>query len=116
MNSILYFFQENSSLPDLIMEMGYSVCSSLEECRRNLISVTSGCNPSIIFGPKSVAKVLSMMIRTHTGLDSQLPLPYWHDDNSDMEKLSSNSNNSTTWNIEVFVKTIKELVCLFYIS
>jgi hypothetical protein len=98
------------------MEMGYSVCSSLDECRRNLLSVTSGCNPLITFGPESVAKVLSMMIRTHTGLDSQLPLPYWTDDNLNMDKLSSNSNHSTTWNIEVFVKTIKELVCLFNIS
>lgn len=88
--------------------MGYSVCSSLDECRRNLISVTNGCNPSITFGPESVAKVLSMMIRTHTGLDSQLPLPYWPDDSSDMDKLSL---NSTTWNVEVFVNTIKELVC-----
>jgi len=91
------------------MEMGYSVCSSLEECRRNLLSVTNGCIPSITFGPESVAKVISMMIRTHTGLDSQLPLPYWTDDDfdHDTDKISS---NSITWNIEVFVNTIKELV------
>lgn len=91
------------------MEMGYSVCSSLEECRRNLLSVTNGCVPSITFGPESVAKVISMMIRTHTGLDSQLPLPYWTEDDSDhdTDKISS---NSITWNIEVFVNTIKELV------
>jgi CCR4-NOT transcription complex subunit 1 len=99
---------ENPSLPNLIMEMGYSVCSSLDECRRNLLSVTNGCVPSITFGPESVAKVISMMIRTHTGLDSQLPLPYWTEDDADhdIDKISS---NSITWNIEVFVNTIKEL-------
>jgi len=94
------------------MELGYSACSSLDECRRNLLSVTNGCIPSITFGPRSIAKVLSMMIRTHTGLDSQLPIPYWPEDKGryDSVKILSSSSNSTTWNIEVFVNTIKELV------
>lgn len=94
------------------MEMGYSICSSLEECRQNLLSVTGGSNSSVVFSPESIAKVLSMMIRTHTGLDSQSSLTYWPGDNSnhDPEKTPSNSNNSTTWNIEVFVLTIKDLV------
>lgn len=92
------------------MEMGYSICSSLEECRRNLLSVTNGCNPSITFGPESVAKVLSMMIRTHTGLDSQLPFLYWPEDNADRNIDMLNSGKSVTWNVEVFVNTIKELV------
>lgn len=101
--------QDNPSLPDLILEMGYSACSSIDECRRNLLSVTNGCVSSITFGPESIAKVISMMIRTHTGLDSQIP--FWPDNGDhDMDKISS---NSTTWNIEVFVNTIKELV--FYL-
>ncbi|XP_050435609.1 CCR4-NOT transcription complex subunit 1 isoform X4 [Adelges cooleyi] len=95
-------------LADLIMEMGYSACSSLEECRRHLLSVTGGNNPSITFGPQSIAKVLSMMIRTHTGLDSQMTLPFWPGDNSshDIDKTLSNAN---TWNVEVFVHTVKDL-------
>ncbi|VVC34988.1 Hypothetical protein CINCED_3A007099 [Cinara cedri] len=96
---------DNPSLPDLILEMGYTVCSSIDECRRNMLSVTNGCVSSITFGPESVAKVISMMIRTHTGLDSQIP--YWPDNGDhDMDTVPS---NSTTWNIEVFVNTIKEL-------
>ena len=93
------------------MEMGYSVCSSLDECRRNLLSVADGCIPSITFGPESIAKVLSIMIRTHTTLDSQLPLSHWLNNkvDHDTEKVSS-SGKSITWNIEVFVNTIKELV------
>lgn len=86
--------------------MGYSVCGSIEECRRNILSVTNGCVPSVTFGPESVAKVISMMIRTHTGLDSQIP--YWPDNGDhDMDTVPT---NTTTWNIEVFVNTIKELV------
>lgn len=86
--------------------MGYSVCCSVEECRRNMLSVTNGCVPSVTFGPESVAKVISMMIRTHTGLDSQIP--YWPDNGDhDMDNVPS---TSTTWNIEVFVNTIKDLV------
>lgn len=89
--------------------MGYSICSSLDECRQNLLSVTSGCVASVTFGPKSVAKVISMMIRTHTGLDSQLPLPYWSRKNANHNK-SLKSNNFITWNMEIFINTIKKLV------
>lgn len=90
------------------MEMGYSICSSLEECRRNLLSVIGGSSSSVIFGSSSIAKVLSMMMRSHTGLDSQSSLTYWPGDHTnDADKTS---NNSTTWNVEVFVQTIKDLV------
>ncbi|XP_025202841.1 CCR4-NOT transcription complex subunit 1-like isoform X4 [Melanaphis sacchari] len=95
------------SLADLVMEMGYSICSSLEECRRNLLSVISGNGSTVIFGPLSIAKVLSMMIKTHTGLDTQSNLTYWPGDNAnhDLDK----SINCTSWNVEVFVNTIKDL-------
>ncbi|XP_050542433.1 CCR4-NOT transcription complex subunit 1-like [Daktulosphaira vitifoliae] len=99
-----------TSLADLVMEMGYSACSSLEECRRHLLSITGGNSSSIIFGPQSVAKVISMMTRTHTGLDTQVTLPYWSGDNSnnDVDKIA-NGNGSNTWNVEVFVHTLKDL-------
>lgn len=97
------------------MEMGYSICSSFEECRRNLLSVISGSGSSIIFGSVSIAKVLSMMIRTHTGLDTQSTLTYWPGDNANHD-IDKTSNSLATWNVEVFVLTIKDLVlCLFYL-
>lgn len=93
-----------------MMELGYSVCSSLEECRRKLLALADGCVPSVVFSPQSIAKVLSMMIRTHTGLDSQLSLPYSLGiKDHDVENVSS-FVKCTTWNVEIFVKTIKELV------
>jgi len=103
--------QLDPSLADLVMEMGYSICSSLEECRRNLLSVISGSGSSVIFGPLSIAKVLSMMIRTHTGLDTQSNLTYWPGDNANHD-LEKSSNNCTTWNVDVFVHTVKDLVLI----
>lgn len=97
------------SLADLVMEMGYSICSSLEECRRNVLSVIGGSSSSVILGSSSIAKVLSMMIRTHTGLDSQSTLPYWPGDNANHD-LDKTSNNCTSWNVEIFVHTVKDLV------
>lgn len=94
------------------MEMGYSICTSLEECRQNLLSVTGGSSSSVIFGPASIAKVLSMMIRTYSGLDTQSTLTYWPGDNANHD-LDKPSNNSITWNVEVFVHTIKDLVLYF---
>lgn len=105
--------QMDPSLADLVMEMGYSICSSLEECRRNLLSVISGNNSSIIFGPLSIAKVLSMMIRTYTRLDSKSNLTYWPGDNANHDQ-EKNSSNCTTWNVDVFVHTVKELVLIYY--
>lgn len=97
------------------MEMGYSTCSSLEECHRNLSSVTTVNSSSVCFSSASIAKVLSMMIRTHTGLDSQSTLSYWPGDNANHD-VDKSSNSISTWNVEVFVQTIKDLVLnLFYI-
>jgi len=105
------------SLADLVMEMGYSICSSVEECRQNLLSVISG-KSSVTFGSLSIAKVLSMMIRTHTSLDTQSTLKYWPGKKVNPD-VDTTSTNPTTWNIEVFVHTIKDLVLyllhLFYI-
>lgn len=103
------------SLADLVMEMGYSICSSFEECRRNLLSVISGSGSSVIFGSGSIAKVLSMMIRTHTGLDTQSTLTYWPGDNANHD-LDKTSNSLTTWNVEIFVLAIKDLVLYLLFS
>lgn len=92
--------------------MGYSTCSSLEECHRNLSSVTIGNSSAIMFSSTSIAKVLSMMIRTHTGLDTQSTLSYWPGDNANHD-VDKSSNSIATWNVEVFVQTVKDLVLNF---
>lgn len=50
-------------LSDLILEMGYDFTSSIEHCRNSLVH----------FGlqelkPSTIARILSAMIKTHTGL------------------------------------------------
>ncbi|KAK7790471.1 hypothetical protein R5R35_006209 [Gryllus longicercus] len=109
-----------SSLADLLMELGYGCCSSLEECRSALVNMGAGREIS----PAAVARVLGMMIRTHTGLDSvdqvqlQTPTNFWGSGNSgDSSSINKDKggnvqdgNHPTTWNIEIFVQTLKELV------
>lgn len=52
----------DGNLADLILEVGYNFTANIEECRTSLMQ----------FGirdvtPASVARVLAMMARTHTG-------------------------------------------------
>lgn len=62
----LHHLQLDGSLADLVRELGYSFCSTVEECRSNLGNF---CVTSIT--PAAVAKVLGVMVRTHTGLPSE---------------------------------------------
>lgn len=98
-----------NSLPDLIMEMGYSFCSTVEECKNNLINFNSRDLP-----PSTVARVITMMIRSHTGLGDQIglqslqnPSSFWGNEKS--EKTSNDISHPTTWNIENFIQAVKDL-------
>ncbi|KAL0280391.1 UNVERIFIED_CONTAM: hypothetical protein PYX00_001693 [Menopon gallinae] len=98
-----------NSLPDLIMEMGYNFCSTIEDCKNNLINFGARDLP-----PATVARIITMMIRSHTGLGDQItlqslqnPPSYWGNDKND--KNTNDLNHPTTWNIENFVQAVKEL-------
>ncbi len=59
--------QMEGSLADLILEVGYGCTATMEECRNTLVQ----------FGVReitaaSVARVLSMMARTPTGLNDHI--------------------------------------------
>lgn len=102
-------FQSDSQLANSVMEMGYSACSSIEECRQKLSSLIDESGRSDVFQSGFVAKILSMMIRTHTDLHAQ-PTINSHSDPD------ITSNNMRTWNVEVFVSTIQDLVLYCYQS
>lgn len=70
------------SLADLIVETGYQLTNSTEECRSHLSNFGSLNAPSI-------ARALTCMARTHGA-------PPWPDNEQD--------KNEKTWNVEVFVK------------
>lgn len=63
---IIFNFQLDGSLADLVLELGYSFCNTVEECRNNLANFGVGS-----ITPAAVAKVLGVMVRTHTGLPSE---------------------------------------------
>ncbi|XP_026687457.1 CCR4-NOT transcription complex subunit 1-like [Diaphorina citri] len=107
----------DSSLAELIIEIGYGFCSSVEECRHQL--VTLGVRD---LGPSATAKVLSMMVRSHTGLDDPLANSSFWPQSSGGDLGSANKEKSdggaggpggaagpSTWNVEVFVQAIKEI-------
>lgn len=59
----------DGSLAELMQEMGYSCCATVEECHKTLVQFgINGLTAS------NVAKVIGMMARTHTGLMDNLPL------------------------------------------
>lgn len=98
-----YLLQLESSLADLIMEIGYSFCSNVEECRGHL--VTLGARDISAGG---VARVLAMMVRTHTGLDTT----FWAGttDPTQPKDKPPDAPHPTTWDVDIFVQTLKELV------
>jgi CCR4-NOT transcription complex subunit 1 len=104
----------DGSLADLIMEIGYGFCLSVEECRNSLVNL-GACEVS----PQAVARVLGMMVRSHTGLEEQValqniqtPASFWSSsgDSGSKEKGTAEANQPASWNVEIFVQTLKELV------
>ncbi len=90
------------------MEMGYRFCATIEDGRQNMTSLQL-CDLT----PSVVAKILVMMVRTHTGLDD---LAYWSSSDGNKEKLpNENSISSNSWNMEVFVQLLKEFVSIGYV-
>lgn len=95
--------QLDSALADLVMEIGYPFTTGVEECRNHL--VTMGATNISAGG---VARVLSMMVRYHTGLNSA----YWAGttDPSPPKDKPLEPPQPSGWNVEVFVQTLKEMV------
>lgn len=91
------------------MEIGYGFCASVDECRGHL--ATLGATGVSAGG---AARVLAMMVRSHTGLDTA----YWAGatDPAPPKDKPPDSSQPTSWNIDVFVLTLKELVSSWQIK
>lgn len=98
------------------MELGYSFTSSVEECRTSL----AGLGAREI-SPTCAARVLSHMARScSSNLDDAGGLQsFWGNSaasqDSGKEK-SSETVTATTWNVEVFIQALKEIVSLRHVS
>ena len=74
--------------------------------------------------PPAVARVLGMMVRTHTGLEEQValqniqtPASFWSNsgESGSKEKGTADAGHPSSWNVEIFVQTVKELVSCLYV-
>lgn len=97
------------SLADLLLEVGYSLCASVEVCRQHMLSLSGGDQLTAA----TVARCLAMMVRSHTGLESA---SYWHGAKDaaaaggpQADKADAAAGPST-WAVDVFVQALKELV------
>lgn len=93
-----------SSLADLILETGYPFTSSLEECRSYF--TTFGLRE---LSAASVARAISYMARTHTGLDEHSlrhlrngTSQSWPEQESTGDK--NDEGQPTSWNMEIFAQ------------
>ncbi|XP_011168409.1 CCR4-NOT transcription complex subunit 1 isoform X1 [Solenopsis invicta] len=99
---------DSNTLVELIMELGYSFTTSIDECR----SALTGLGAREI-SPACVARVLSQMARSCSNLDDAGGLQaFWGNStasqDSNKEK-PADSTIPTTWNVEIFVLTLKEI-------
>eukprot|EP00794_Sanderia_malayensis_P019065 gene19065-20980_t len=89
-------------LCDIMEELGYSCCASRDECR-DVITKYGVANVN----PNCVARVLGMMCKTLTGLEGSVAL---QSASGGQKKTEEQTPTATTWNIEIFIETLKELV------
>lgn len=97
-------------LADLMLEIGYSSCASVEDCQDTLTN----------FGvqditPASVARVLGMMVKTVFGLGEHVIVQNYGNSSVSLDKLglSELTPGPATWNVEVFVQALREVIPLF---
>ncbi|CAF0872020.1 unnamed protein product, partial [Didymodactylos carnosus] len=95
-------WQMDASLADVVIEMGYSFTSSIEDCRNALVQ----------FGvqeikPLNIARILGAMAKTHTGLTENTII--YNLNSQDSNSNEKSINQSQTWNVEIFVHAVNDL-------
>ncbi|GBP76975.1 CCR4-NOT transcription complex subunit 1 [Eumeta japonica] len=97
----------DNSLVEIIRDIGYSFTSSVEECKSHMVNFGAR-EPNAV----DVAKIISMMVRYQAtmqdGPQIQTPGNFWT--SHDTKKDSITHGHCDSWNAEVFVQTLKELV------
>ncbi|VEN55324.1 unnamed protein product, partial [Callosobruchus maculatus] len=113
----------DTSIADLVTEIGYSFTSSVEECRANLLKLGGRDISASV-----VARVLAVMCRTHTGLEDgisgggagagggggiQTPGAFSKGGADGRGGSGGGGGSGATWNVDVFVQALKEVVPSF---
>uniref|UniRef100_T1DC70 CCR4-NOT transcription complex subunit 1 n=1 Tax=Cupiennius salei TaxID=6928 RepID=T1DC70_CUPSA len=95
------------SVVDVIQEMGYNFTSNVEECRNSMVQI--GLRD---LNPQTVARILSMMARSHTGLTEAVPVQNMNSNSMIMwndNKEKSEGNQQPSWNVEIFVQVVHDM-------
>ena len=105
-----------TSIADLILETGYSFTASIEECRSHFAAF--GLRE---ISPASVARAVSYMACTHTGLDENSirhlrngTSPAWPEQEQVGDKI--NDGSPSTWNMDTFVQVITYFIFIVFAS
>jgi len=94
----------DTALPELIRELGYTFTANVDQCRANLRQLGGG--PDI--HAATVARIIGVMVRTHTGLDDPTTLQNMNATGTSLWE-KDKVNEPKTWNMEVFIKAVHEL-------
>jgi hypothetical protein len=96
----------DNALPELVRECGYQFTVSVEACRNNLRNWI-GANGEI--HAATVARIIGVMVRTHTGLDDSASLQNLNATGTSLWEKDKDPASPKTWNLEVFIKVVHEL-------
>lgn len=94
---------------EVLLESGYAFTASVEDCRAILMNGRE-------ITPADVAKMISLMARTHSSLSEgmvlQTPGSFWPNATDSKEKGITNpsTDHPTSWKPEVLVQALKEVV------
>ena len=92
------------NVAEIIREMGYTFTGKADTCRKQLVQLTGGQEISA----HTVARIIGMMIRTHTGLDDSTTLQNLNATGTNIWDKEANKDPKS-WNMEIFIQVIHEL-------
>lgn len=94
-----------SLLPAQIQEIGYALTSSVDSCRQHLNALKA--NDHSTLNPVTVARILTVMVQTHSNLKNGAPLASVNTGWIDKPK---GADQPTSWDVQIFAKTVNEMV------
>ena len=85
-----------SSLPEVIRDLGYQFTAKPETCRSHLMRI---CGQDANMHAATVARIVGVMVRTHTGLDDSATLQNLNATGTSL--WDKDKSEPKTWNVEV---------------
>uniref|UniRef100_A0A914UVV1 CCR4-NOT transcription complex subunit 1 n=1 Tax=Plectus sambesii TaxID=2011161 RepID=A0A914UVV1_9BILA len=93
-----------SLLPSQIQEIGYALTSSVESCRQHLNALKASDHSTL--NPVTVARILTVMVQTHSNLKNGAPLASV---NTGWIEKGKSADQPTSWDVQIFAKTVNEM-------